>query len=173
MSGLAFVPAYHHTTIISIGSQRGNPVTPTALDFRVFDRYRAVLAGYHPSRWPVGRIPDRTRTRTETPLTSPESISGLRVPRRGAQGGGGPPATGSSSRRSGAGPKNGEIVFLGGWYKLETPQPLSRHTQTGLGPSGRTPTDRGPYGFGKGVVSSDHRHGSWPLRTPSASTALG
>ena len=46
---------------------------------------------------PFGTIHDRTRSRTKTPLTSPESISGLRVPRRGAQGGVGLPATGSSN----------------------------------------------------------------------------
>ena len=31
----------------------------------------------------------------------------------------------------------------------------------------RAPADRGPWGFGV-VVSSDHRSGSWPLRTPRA-----
>ena len=63
------------------------------------------------------------------------------------------PTTGSSSRRSGL--QNAEIAFLGDWYKLETPWPLDRPSQTHLGPSARAPTERGTWGFGKGVVSSD------------------
>jgi hypothetical protein len=43
-------------------------------------------------------------------------------------------------------------VFFGG---SEVPQPLMRPTQTHIGPSARAPTDRGTWGFGKGVVSSD------------------
>ena len=31
------------------------------------------------------------------------------------------PAAGSPRRRFGCGIENAEIVFLGGWYKLETP----------------------------------------------------
>eukprot|EP00964_Phaeocystis_antarctica_P030498 scaffold17227_cov60-Phaeocystis_antarctica.AAC.5 len=99
-----------------------------------------------------------------------EGCPKLRLPRRGAQGGVGLPATGSSSRRSGDGPKTAEIAFLGGWYKFETPQPLRRPTQTGLGRSARTPTDCGTCGFGEGVVGSDHRHGSWPLRAHTLKT---
>ena len=110
-----------------------------------------------PSRCSVGTVRDRAQIRTKAALTSTESISGRRLPRRGAQSGVGLPATGSSSRRSGGGLQNAEIAFLGGWYKLETPQPLVSSTQTSLGPSARTPADRGPWGFGKGVVSSDHR----------------
>ena len=53
------------------------------------------------------------------------------------------------------------------------PCPLVRPTQTGPGPSARTPTDCGTYGFGEGVVGSDHPTGRSALRTPSASTALG
>ena len=84
-----------------------------------------------------------------------------------------PPATGYCRRRSGDRLQNAEIAFLGGWYKLEMSQPLVSSTQTSLGPSARTPADRGPWGFGKGVVNSDRRGGSWPLLAPSASTALG
>ena len=53
------------------------------------------------------------------------------------------------------------------------PCPLVRPSQTRPRHPARTPADRGPWGFGKGVVSSDHRRGSWPLLAPSASTALG
>ena len=53
------------------------------------------------------------------------------------------------------------------------PCPLVRLTQTGPGPSARTPTDCGTYGFGEGVVGSDHPTGRSALRTPSVSTALG
>ena len=53
------------------------------------------------------------------------------------------------------------------------PCPLVRPTQTGPGPSARTPTDCGTYGFGEGVVGSDHPTGRSALRTPSVSTALG
>ena len=48
-----------------------------------------------------------------------------------------------------------------------------RSTQTGLGPSARTQTDCGTYGFGEGEVDSDHPTGRSALRTPSVSTALG
>ena len=53
------------------------------------------------------------------------------------------------------------------------PCPLVRLTQTGPGPSARTPTDCGTYGFGEGVLGSDHPTPRSALRTPSASTALG
>ena len=56
---------------------------------------------------------------------------------------------------------------------METSQPLVSSTQTNLGPSARTPADRGPWGFGEGVVDSDHSPGRSALRTLSASTALG
>jgi len=60
----------------------------------------------------VGTTHDRPQIRTKhAPRTSPESISGSRLPRRGAQGGVGLPTTGSSSRRSGGGPKTTEIIF--------------------------------------------------------------
>ena len=58
-------------------------------------------------------------------------------------------------RRFGGGPKNAIIAFQPPWYKSEVPQPLRRPTQTHVGPSARAPTDRGTWGFGKGVVSSD------------------
>ena len=48
------------------------------------------LAGYHPSRRPVGTAYDRARIGTRTARTSLERISGPRLPRRGAQAGGGP-----------------------------------------------------------------------------------
>jgi hypothetical protein len=59
----------------------------------------------------VGTTHDRPQIRTKHARTSPESTSGSRLPRRGAQGGVGLPTTGSSSRRSGGGPKKTEIVF--------------------------------------------------------------
>ena len=108
----------------------------------------------HPTR-PLRTIHDRARTRTKTALTSTEWISGLRIARRGAQAGGGPSATGPCSRRSGGGLQNAEIAFLGDWYKLETPWPLDRPSQTHLGASARAPADCRTWGFGKGVVSSD------------------
>ena len=51
--------------------------------------------------------------------------------------------------------------------------PLVRPNQTHLGRSARAPVDRGPWGFGEGVVDSDHSPGRSALRTLSASTALG
>ena len=78
-----------------------------------------------------------------------------------------------SRRRFGAGPKKTEIAFLRGWYKFEVPWPLKRPTQTGLGPSARTPTDCGTWGFGKGLVSSDHLARRLALGTPRAAQALG
>jgi hypothetical protein len=106
---------------------------------------------------PLRTIHDRARTRRKTPLTSQEWISGLRLARRGAQAGVAPPATGSYIEKEirGRGLQNAEIAFRGFWYKLEEPQPLRRPSQTHLGPSARAPTDRGTWGFGKGVVSSD------------------
>ena len=67
----------------------------------------------------------------------------------------GPQATEYCRRTSGGLLQNAEIAFRGFWYKLEEPQPLRRPSQTHLGPSARAPTDRGTWGFGKGVVSSD------------------
>ena len=57
-------------------------------------------------------------------------------------------------------------------HTLKTPWPLKRPTQTGLGPSARTPTDRGTCGFGEGVVGSDRHSGGQSLRTPSAVVAF-
>ena len=100
-------------------------------------------------------IRDRLQIGTKPALTSPEWISGLRIARRVAQAGVGLPTTGSSIRRSDAGTKKTEIAFRGVWYKSEVLQSLDRPTQTHLGASARAPTDRGTWGFGKGVVSSD------------------
>jgi len=55
-----------------------------------------------------------------------------------------------------------EDIWVGGdrasppWYKFEMPCPLVRPNQTHLGRSARAPVDRGPWGFGEGVVGSDH-----------------
>ena len=67
-------------------------------------------------------------------------------------------------------PKIAEIAFLEGWYKLEMSQPLRSHTQTRPGPSARAPADRGPWGFGWGVVSSDRHSGGQPLRAHTLKT---
>jgi hypothetical protein len=85
----------------------------------------------------------------------------------------GPPATGSSRRRSGGGLQNAEIAFLGDWYKLETPWPLDRPSQTHLGASARAPADCRTWGFWEGGGKQRLRTGSWPLRAPSAAPALG
>jgi hypothetical protein len=126
-----------------------------------------------PPEYPLETIGDRARTRTTPPLTSPECISGLRIALRGAQAGVGLPTTGSSRRISGGGPKNAIITLQPPWYKFEVPQPLRRPTQTHVAPSARTPVDRDTWGFGKGGGKQRLRSGSWPLRTPSASMALG
>ena len=78
-----------------------------------------------------------------------------------------PTGTESSSRRFGGGLQNTILAFQPPWYEFEMPWPLRGGTQTRPGPSARTPTDRGAWGFGEGVVSSDHRPRSWPERTPS------
>eukprot|EP00964_Phaeocystis_antarctica_P069815 scaffold42462_cov58-Phaeocystis_antarctica.AAC.3 len=62
-----------------------------------------------------------SRIGTKTARTSPEWIPGLRLPRRGAQGGVAPPATGYCYRRSGGGLQNAILAFQPPWYKLETP----------------------------------------------------
>ena len=59
------------------------------------------------------------------------------------------------------------------WYKFEMPCPLVRSSQTHLWRSARAPVDRGPWGLGEGVVSSDHPPGRSALGTPSAASALG
>ena len=72
-----------------------------------------------------------------------------------------------------AGSKMRFIAFQPPWYKLETPEPLVRPTQTLPWPSARPPADCGTCGFGEGGVDSDHPTGRSALRAPSASTALG
>ena len=77
---------------------------------------------------PIRTISDRTRTRTKTPLTSTESISGLRVPRRGAQGGVGLPDP--EEQRSGGRLQNAIIAFQPPcWYPTERPHALRRATR--------------------------------------------
>jgi len=144
-------------------AQRRDPIPPSTPGARVLDRDLTVLAGYHPSRRPVGTAYDRTRSRTKTARTSPEWISGLHLPRRGAQGGVAPPATEYCGRRSGGGLQNAILAFQPPWYKFETPCPLVRPSQTHLGRSARAPVDRGPWGFGEGwyaatilVIASQH-----------------
>ena len=65
-------------------------------------------------------IRDRLQIGTKPALTSTEWISGLRVARRGAQGGMGPPATEYCRGMFGGGTKKTEIAFRGVWYKSET-----------------------------------------------------
>ena len=69
-------------------AQRRDPIPPSTPGARVLDRDLTVLAGYHPSRRPVGTARDRAQIRTKAASTSPEWIPGLRLPRRGAQAGG-------------------------------------------------------------------------------------
>ena len=76
------------------------------------------MAGYHPSRRPVGTAYDRSQIGTKTARTSLEWIPGLRLPRRGAQGGVAPPATGYCYRRSGGGLQNAILAFQPPWYKF-------------------------------------------------------
>jgi hypothetical protein len=83
-------------------AQRDDPIPPNTPVSRVLDRSIYVLAGYHPSRRSVGTTHDRAQIRTKHARTSPESISGSRLPRRGAQGGVGLPTTG--------GPPAGDLV---------------------------------------------------------------
>eukprot|EP00964_Phaeocystis_antarctica_P087912 scaffold55898_cov78-Phaeocystis_antarctica.AAC.1 len=87
-------------------AQRRDPIPPTTPGARVLDRDRTVLAGYHPSRRPVGTAYDRAQIRTKAASTSPEWISGLRLPRRGAQAGVAPPATEYCGTRFGDGLQN-------------------------------------------------------------------
>ena len=68
-------------------TQAARPDSPSTPGARVLDRCTSVLAGYHPSRRPVGTVRDRAQIGTKTARTSPDPISGLRLPRRGAQGG--------------------------------------------------------------------------------------
>ena len=154
-------------------AQRRDPIPPTTPGARVLDRDLTVLAGYHPSRRPVGTAYDRAQIRTKAASTSPEWISGLRLPRRGAQAGVAPPATEYCGTRFGDGLQNAILAFQPPWYKFETPCPLVRLTQTVLVHPARTPADCGRCGFGEGVVDSDHPRGRSALRTPSAAPALG
>ena len=105
----------------ALAPREAQPDSPSTPGARVLDRDLTVLAGYHPSRRPVGTARDRAQIGTKTASTSPESISGLRLPRRGAQGGVAPPATEYCGRRSGDRLQNAIITFQPPWYKLETP----------------------------------------------------
>ena len=154
-------------------AQRRDPIPPSTPGARVLDRDPTVLAGYHPSGRPVGAAYDRDRIRTKAASTSPERVSGLRLPRRAARDGTRPTGTEYCCRRFGGGLQNAELAFQSPWYKFETPCPLVRPSQTHLWRSARAPVDRGPWGLGEGVVGRDHPPGRSALGTPSASTALG
>ena len=71
----------------------------------------AMLAGYHPSRRPLGTAYDRSQIGTKAARTSIEWIPGLRLPRRGAQGGVAPPATEYCGRRFDGGLQNAILAF--------------------------------------------------------------
>lgn len=132
-------------------AQRRDPIPPSTPGARVLDRDPTVLAGYHPSGRPVGAAYDRDRIRTKAASTSPERVSGLRLPRRAARDGTRPTGTEYCCRRFGGGLQNAEIAFQSPWYKFETPCPLVRPSQTHLWRSARAPVDRGPWGLGVGV----------------------
>ena len=74
-----------------------------------------------PSRRPVGTVRDRAQIGTKTARTSPDPISGLRLPRHGAQAGGGPSAIEYCSRRFDGGLQNGILAFRAPWYPTEPP----------------------------------------------------
>ena len=122
---------------------------------------------------PVRRIHDRARTRTKMPLTSPEWISGPRLPHpvapRVAWGHTGDRILQDEVRCRAQKCRNrlpSCLVQIGG-------APTTQHrrsTQTRLGLSALTPADRGTLGFGEGT---DRHDGGQPLRTPSAAPALG
>ena len=131
-------------------AQRRDPIPPTTPGARVLDRCRSVLAGYHPSRRPVGTAYDRSQIGTKTARTSLEWIPGLRLPRRAAREGTCPAGIESSSRRFGRRLQNAILTFQPPWYKFEMPCPFVRPNQTHLGRSARALVDRGPLGFGEG-----------------------
>lgn len=154
-------------------AQRRDPIPPSTPGARVLDRDPTVLAGYHPSGRPVGAAYDRDRIRTKAASTSPERVSGLRLPRRAARDGTRPTGTEYCCRRFGGGLQNGELAFQSPWYKFETPCPLVRPSQTHLWRSARAPVDRGPWGLGEGggrqrppsgkvgVGHAERLHGTW------------
>ena len=77
------------------GGQHGHPAPLKTPGLRVVDALPRCWLSTTPSRRPLGKIHERAQIRTKTASTSPKSIPGLRLARRGAQAGGGPPATGS------------------------------------------------------------------------------
>ena len=150
-----------------------NPDSPSNPGTRVLERSTSVLGGYHPSRIHTRTIRDRLQIGTKTALTKPEWMSRSRIAR------GGPPG-----RR---GPPNHRILYkdirwraqkcdyhvaaplvqIGGAPAAQAAHPDSRRT---LG--SRTDQSR-HMGFWEGGGKQRLRSGSWPLRTPSASMALG
>ena len=120
-------------------------------------------------------IHDPTHQRVLRRQRGLESIWVLRNVSRAARDGTCPTGIESSSRRFDRGPKNAIFAFQPTWYKFEVCCPLVRPSQTHLRRSARTPVDRGPCGFGEGVVGSDHPGNRVPappgtnLRCPSHS----
>ena len=131
-----------------------------------------MLAGYHPSRRPVGTAYDRARIGTRTARTSPERISGPRLSRRGAQAGGGLPTIESCYRRFDRGLKNAIFAFQPPWYKFEMrcPREAQPDSPTALG--ARTGRPRAmwfwggggrqrPFSRKVGVAHAERLHGTW------------
>ena len=97
-------------------------------------RSSAALAGYHPSRRPVGTTYDCAPIRRKTAPTKPKWMSGSRDARREPQGRARYPGRQSCLGRLPLPPENAKIAFRWGWHKLEMPQPLRRPAQTRQAP---------------------------------------
>ena len=100
---------------------------------------------------------------------APERIGmDTKISQRGVARDGTCPATiASSSRRSGGGPKMPKSPYsgVGTNWRRQAVATREANPDWPTGPSAHTPADRGPWGFGEGVVSSDRQTASWPLCT--------
>ena len=97
-------------------------------------RSYAMLAGYHPSRRPVGKAYDWPHQRVLWRQRDLEWMSGFGDARREPQDRARPAGWQSCLGRLPSPPQNDKIGFPGDGYKFEVPQPLRRPTPTRRAP---------------------------------------
>ena len=147
----------------------------TARGLRALDLVGALLAlwraksGGRKKRFDQDRRKIHDSQHAQACSEAPERIGmDTKISQRGVARDGTCPATiASSSRRSGGGPKMPKSPYsgVGTNWRRQAVATREANPDWPTGPSAHTPADRGPWGFGEGVVSSDRQPASWPLCT--------